>query len=341
MIQAQALKENLKSCTPPSERNQLLFQGYNVLRVKRREQLLFKNPTPCKTVEQECTRDKLPFNNARTQVESKKGSNCPSTDTLMCFWAETAWAKRSRRSPCTPNARKEHWKKILLACLSQVLHLSECIAHAKVAVWPSWKIADADLCWSILFFVTIGRPLPQSKSISNVVLAAMIVSAFFDKREQCDIFRNMFISMTLREVVFRIRGDNQVVLCCFNSVTSNCGLWYADCRALCPEPSSQEDRTLAARSKKKKRGSFSISELRLGQQLANNFVFRNSGLQSGPQTARVDLCGCRCQRERIFEIVCLQPCAVNYQCVRRWRRNIRSWLGQHHGFFFIFWLKWL
>ena len=35
------------------------------------------------------------------------------------------------------------------------------------------------------------------------------------------------------------------------TVTSKCGSWYADCRALCPGPSSQEDRTLAARGKKK------------------------------------------------------------------------------------------
>ena len=34
---------------------------------------------------------------------------------------------------------------------------------------------------------------------------------------------------------------------CFNSFTSNCGICYADCRALCPGPSSQEDRTLAAK----------------------------------------------------------------------------------------------
>ena len=53
--------------------------------------------------------------------------------------------------------------------------------------------------------------------------------------------------------LFAIFGLNDlVVLFCFNSVTSNCGSWYADCRALCPGPSSQEDRTLAARSKKKK-----------------------------------------------------------------------------------------
>ena len=52
--------------------------------------------------------------------------------------------------------------------------------------------------------------------------------------------------------LFAIFGLNDlVVLFCFNSVTSNCGSWYAECRALCPGPSSQEDRTLAARSKKK------------------------------------------------------------------------------------------
>ena len=43
----------------------------------------------------------------------------------------------------------------------------------------------------------------------------------------------------------------EFVLFCFHPVTSKCGSWYADCRALCPGPSSQEDRTLAARSKKK------------------------------------------------------------------------------------------
>ena len=41
-----------------------------------------------------------------------------------------------------------------------------------------------------------------------------------------------------------------VVLFCFYSVSSNCGLWYADCRTLCPGPSSQ-DRTLSARREKK------------------------------------------------------------------------------------------
>ena len=51
--------------------------------------------------------------------------------------------------------------------------------------------------------------------------------------------------------LFAIFGLNDnVVLFCFNSVTSKCGSWYADCRALCPGPSSQEDRTLAAWSKK-------------------------------------------------------------------------------------------
>ena len=52
--------------------------------------------------------------------------------------------------------------------------------------------------------------------------------------------------------LFAIFGLNDyVVLFCFNSVTSKCGSWYADCRALCPGPSSQEDRALAAWSKKK------------------------------------------------------------------------------------------
>ena len=44
--------------------------------------------------------------------------------------------------------------------------------------------------------------------------------------------------------------NDYVALFCFNSVTSSCGSWYPDCRALCPGPSSQEDRTLAARIKK-------------------------------------------------------------------------------------------
>ena len=35
---------------------------------------------------------------------------------------------------------------------------------------------------------------------------------------------------------------------------------YADCRALCPGPSSQEDRTLAAWSKKKKPASVRVRE---------------------------------------------------------------------------------
>ena len=30
--------------------------------------------------------------------------------------------------------------------------------------------------------------------------------------------------------------NDLVILFCFNSVTSNFGLWYADCRALCPRP---------------------------------------------------------------------------------------------------------
>ena len=51
--------------------------------MKRKEQLLFKNPTPCKTVQlKSVQRDQLPFNNARTQPESKKGTNFPSTDHL-------------------------------------------------------------------------------------------------------------------------------------------------------------------------------------------------------------------------------------------------------------------
>ena len=45
--------------------------------------------------------------------------------------------------------------------------------------------------------------------------------------------------------------NDWVVRFCFNLFTSNCGICYADWRALCPGPSSQEDRTLAARSKKK------------------------------------------------------------------------------------------
>ena len=50
---------------------------------------------------------------------------------------------------------------------------------------------------------------------------------------------------------FAIFGLNDnVVLFCLNSVASKCGSWYADCRALRRGPSSQEDRTLAAWSKK-------------------------------------------------------------------------------------------
>ena len=46
--------------------------------------------------------------------------------------------------------------------------------------------------------------------------------------------------------------NDYVVLFRFHPVTSKYGSWYAGCRALCPGPSSQEDRILAARSKNKR-----------------------------------------------------------------------------------------
>ena len=70
----------------------------------------------------------------------------------------------------------------------------------------------------------------------------------FDPTDFCHLRRRSNLLIYL----FAIFGLNDnVVLFCFNSVTSKCGSWYADCRALCPGPSSQEDRTLAAWSKKK------------------------------------------------------------------------------------------
>ena len=69
----------------------------------------------------------------------------------------------------------------------------------------------------------------------------------FDPTDFCHLRRRSNLLICL----FAIFGLNDyVVLFCFNSVTSKCGSWYADCRALCPGPSSQEDRALAAWSKK-------------------------------------------------------------------------------------------
>ena len=52
--------------------------------------------------------------------------------------------------------------------------------------------------------------------------------------------------------LFAIFGLNGLTCSVLLFITSNFGSWYADCRAFCPGPSSYEDRTLAAWSKKKK-----------------------------------------------------------------------------------------
>ena len=73
----------------------------------------------------------------------------------------------------------------------------------------------------------------------------------FGPTDFCHLRRrsNLFFLICL----FAIFGLNEFwCSVCFNSVTSNFGLWYADCRAFCPGPSSQEDRILAAWSKKKR-----------------------------------------------------------------------------------------
>ena len=51
--------------------------------------------------------------------------------------------------------------------------------------------------------------------------------------------------------LFAIFGLNGLTCSVLLFITSNFGSWYADCRAFCPGPSSYEDRTLAAWSKKK------------------------------------------------------------------------------------------
>ena len=53
--------------------------------------------------------------------------------------------------------------------------------------------------------------------------------------------------------LFAIFGLNGLTCSVLLFIASNFGSWYADCRAFCPGPSSYEDRTLAAWSKKKRR----------------------------------------------------------------------------------------
>ena len=55
--------------------------------------------------------------------------------------------------------------------------------------------------------------------------------------------------------LFAIFGLNGLTCSVLLFITSNFGSWYADCRAFCPGPSSYEDRTLAAWSKKKSKKS--------------------------------------------------------------------------------------
>ena len=70
----------------------------------------------------------------------------------------------------------------------------------------------------------------------------------FDPTDFCHLRRrsNLLICLV---AIFGL--NDYFVRFCFNLIPSTCGSRYADCRALCPGPSSQEDRTLAARSKKK------------------------------------------------------------------------------------------
>ena len=81
-----------------------------------------------------------------------------------------------------------------------------------------------------------GRPMLCGDRLTDC--CALLVSApIFDPTDFCHLRRRSNLLICL----IAIFGLNDfVVLFCFNSVSCNCGLWYADCRALCPGSSSQK-----------------------------------------------------------------------------------------------------
>ena len=83
--------------------------------------------------------------------------------------------------------------------------------------------------------------VPWPLVLSYPRLAPILTPPTFAKAASDNLF-NLFVC------IFGLNGLTCSVLL---FITSNFGSWYADCRAFCPEPSSYEDRTLAAWSKKK------------------------------------------------------------------------------------------